>query len=78
MFAEAINTPAHLESFKSLATAAGLSTDESMETIAAIEENIRWMTAKAHEIAKWVNGSTVGAKLSILSVVAFVFVMVLQ
>lgn len=78
LFAEAINTPEHLQLFESLSEAAGLGVNE---TIAKIEENIRWMTVKAPEIAKWVEaekGAAMKLKLSILTVVMFCFVMFVQ
>lgn len=77
MFAEAINSPAHLESFILLAKTAGLSANE---TLTEIEENIRWVAAKAPEIALWVEnegekGSAMKMKFSIMAFVTFVFVM---
>lgn len=77
MFAEAINSPAHLESFTLLASAAGLSVNE---TFSEIEENIRWMMVKAPEIAVWVRnekGAAVKLNFSIMAFVTFVFVMLL-
>lgn len=78
MFAEAINTPAHLKSFVLLSNAAGLNV---IDTIVEIEENIRWMTMKAPQIAMWVRnegGSGIKLKASFLTVVTFIFVMVLK
>lgn len=71
MFAEAINTQAHLELFISLASAAGLDADDDnvSETIATIEENIRWINLKAPEIEDWANGAF-GLKFSVLAVLA--------
>lgn len=78
MFAEAINTLAHLERFASLASAAGISVNES---VAEIEENIRWIMVKAPEIAKWVvneKGAGMKLKATTLTVVTFIFVMLLK
>lgn len=77
MFAEAINSPAHLESFTLLANAVGLSVNE---TFLEIEENIRWMMVKAPEIAMWVEnekGAAMKMKFSIMAFIIFVFVMLL-
>lgn len=77
MFAEAINSQGHLESFTLLASAAGLSANE---TFLEIEENIRWMMMKAPEIAMWVEnekGAAMKMKFSIMAFVTFVFVMFL-
>lgn len=78
MFAEATNTPAHLERFISLASVAGISVNE---TVAEIEENIRWIMVKAPEIAKWVvneKGAGMKLKATALTVVTFIFVMLLK
>lgn len=78
MFAEAINTRAHLERFIALATTAGQNVDD---TVTEIEENIRWMSVKAPEIAEWVEnekGSGMKLKASILTTVLFIFVMALK
>lgn len=78
MFAEAINTEAHLESFISLASTAGINVDE---TILEIETNIHWMSVKASEIANWVaieNGASMSVKASLLTVITFIFVILLQ
>ena len=77
MFAEAINTKTHLDRFISLASAAGVSVNE---TATEIEENIRWLSIKAPEIAKWVKnekGSAMKLKFPMLAFITFVFVMVL-
>lgn len=77
MFAEAINSPAHLESFSLLAKTAGLSANE---TFTEIEENIRWVMTKAPEIALWVEnekGTAMKMKFSVMAFVTFVFVMFL-
>jgi hypothetical protein len=78
MFAEAINTQAHLERFISLASTAGLSVNE---TIAEIEENIRWLTMKAPEIGKWVENEKSYAKnlkATIVTLIAILFVTFLK
>lgn len=78
LFAEAINTLDHLQMFVSLSEAAGLGVNE---TIAKMEENIRWMTVKAPEIAKWVEaekGAAIKLKLSILTVFTFCFAMFMK
>lgn len=75
MFAEAINSRAHLERFISLASTADL---EVSETVAEIERNIRWMELKAPEIAKWtasMKGAAINLKASTLIVMAFIFML---
>lgn len=78
MFASAINTQAHLNSFKSLADLAKLGVEEIMETVAEIEEKIRWMQVKVPEIEKWVNALGTKITISILAVLASFAVFILQ
>lgn len=72
MFAEAINSPSHLQRFVALATTAGFN---ATETVTDIERNIEWIAVKAPEIDLWVAGSAVYVKASILTVLAFIFVL---
>lgn len=58
-------------------TAAGLT---EKETLSEIEENIRWVIAKAPEIGLWVEnekGAAMNMKFSIMAFVTLVFVMLL-
>lgn len=74
-FAEAISSQAHLDSFISLASIAEVQVDEA---VAQIEENIRWMAAKAPEIGKWtasMKGTAINLKASVLTILALMFVM---
>lgn len=78
MFAEAINTPAHLERFTALAAKAATTVDDA---VTEIEENIRWMTVKAPEIRVWVEnekGSGMKLNASTLTAALFIFVMALK
>jgi hypothetical protein len=77
MFAEAINTPAHLARFSLLASASGVDVNQ---TLSEIEMNIEWTRLKAPEIATWVRnekGSAVNIKLSLLAFVTLLFVILL-
>lgn len=77
MFAEAINTQAHLEQFISLVSAAGLDADDDnvKATIATIEDNIRWISLKAPEIEDWLKGGVSKLNFSILAAIgALIFV----
>ena len=74
MFAEAINSPAHLQMFNGLAATAGFN---STETVEAIERNINWIAVKAPEIESWVNSSAY-VKASIMSILSFFVVMIMK
>lgn len=86
MFAQAINSQAHLLQFELLAgTAGGLGLDkifafDAIEASEKIRENIRWALVKAPEIGYWVEnekGSGTKIKFHVMAFVTFVCVMLL-
>lgn len=75
MFAEAINSRAHLLRFTVLSTLAGYNATEAIEEI---ERNIEWVDVKGPEIALWAAGGTIHVKTYVITITAFVLVMLFK
>lgn len=74
IFAEAINTEAHLEKFKELGIEVNVDVDESVREI---EKNLAWMEKKVPEIYTWVKNEKGGAGKLKFSIMIFIFSIIL-
>jgi hypothetical protein len=67
MFAEAINSQAHLEQFISLANSKSAGRLDLEPSIAQIKENIHWIELKAPEIENWLKSEAGKLNFSIMA-----------